>query len=45
LNNCSAELIAAARALELPVPPTGLHSLGGTQCGFFPWRTPRAGPW
>jgi hypothetical protein len=45
LYNCSAELVASARAQELPVPPMGLYSLGGLQCAFFPWRTPRAGPW
>jgi hypothetical protein len=45
MRHCSAELIAAARALELPVPPNGFYSLGGLQCEFFPWRTPRAGPW
>jgi hypothetical protein len=45
MRHCSAELIAAARALGLPVPPLGILSLGGLQCEFFPWRTPRAGPW
>jgi hypothetical protein len=45
LNDCSEELKAAARAHELPVPPIGLHSLGGLPCAFFPWRAPRAGPW
>ncbi len=43
--DCSAGLIAAARALELPVPPIGFYSLGGLPVEFFPWRTPRAGPW
>ena len=45
LYQCSAGLIAAARSLELPVPPVGLHSLGGLRCAFFPWRAPRADPW
>jgi hypothetical protein len=44
LRDCSAELIAAARALGLPVHPSGIRSLGGLQCEFFPWRSPRAGP-
>ena len=45
LYRCSAELIVAARALGLPVTPYGFGSLGGWDCAFFPWRTPRAGPW
>ena len=45
LYRCSAELIVAARALGLPVPPYGFGSLGGWDCAFFPWRTLRAGPW
>jgi hypothetical protein len=45
LYTCSEEVNAAARALELPVPPIGIHSLGGLQCEFFPWRAPLAGPW
>ena len=45
LEACSEGLAAAARALELPVPPQGLESLGGWPCAYFPWRSPRAGPW
>ena len=42
---CREDLKTAARALELPVPPFGLGSIGGMACVMFPWRTPRAGPW
>ena len=45
LYTCSEEVNAAAHALELPVPPGGISSLGGQPCAYFPWRTPRAGPW
>jgi hypothetical protein len=45
LDTCSAEVKAAARALELPVPRAGLASIGGRPCAFFPWRTPKAQPW
>ena len=45
LNACSEELHAAARALELPVPPFGLHPLGALPGAFFPWRVPRGGQW
>jgi hypothetical protein len=44
MRGCSEEAKAAARALELPVPPNGLGSLGDLPCAFFPWRAPRAGP-
>ena len=45
LTRCSEGAVAAARALELPVPPAGLASLGGLPHAFFPWRAPRAAPW
>ena len=45
LYTCSEEVKAAARALKLPVPRNGLATIGGLPCSYFPWRTPRAGPW
>ena len=45
LYTCSEEVLAAARAQELPVPSFGLGSLGGNPCALFPWRVPRASPW
>jgi hypothetical protein len=44
LLDCSAQVLAAARELKLPVPPDGRASLGGLSRVFYPWRTPRAGP-
>jgi hypothetical protein len=44
LKGCSAEVIAAARALGLPVPAAGLYSLG-YDCTFYPWPKPRAALW
>ena len=45
LYACGEELHAAACALELPVPPFGLHPLGALPVEFFPWRVPRGGQW
>jgi hypothetical protein len=45
LYECSEAVYPAARALELPVPPVGLASIGRLPCAFFPWRAPLAGPW
>ena len=44
LYGCHAEAIAAARALDLPVPVSGLHALGGLACAYYPWSKPRASP-
>jgi hypothetical protein len=45
MQGCSGRLVAAALDLQLPIPTVGLVSLGGDRCSFFPWRTPREGPW
>jgi hypothetical protein len=45
LDGCSAKVVAAARALGLPVPALGLDSLGGFVCAYYPWPKPRAAPW
>ena len=45
IQGCSGGLIAAALGLQLPIPTVGLISLGGDHCEFFPWETPREGPW
>jgi hypothetical protein len=44
LYGCSEDAVAAARALDLPVPAYGLITLGGA-CAFYPWPKPRAAPW
>ena len=43
LRDCSADAIAAARTLGLPVPVSGLATLG-YDCTFYPWPKPRAAP-
>ena len=45
VRGCSTRIIVAALDLELPVPPVGMISIGGSHCAYFPWRKPRAGPW
>ena len=45
LRGFSAESVAAARALGLPVPADGLSTLGGHACAFYPWPKPLAAPW
>ena len=44
LEGCSAKVIAAARALGLPVPASGIYTLG-VACADYPWPKPRAAPW